>query len=206
MAQCHAPAFLSQFGLDEFALPTVVAVSPRKGVFTRFVGKFAADDIARFARLVMRGRGETQKLPSGQLVPPDATAAACAAVLADLRDDGSGGGGGGAGGGDGASNGGGDGDGDDDDDDESMADFVFHEAAAEREREAARVAAEKEAAAAAGATDAGRDPCDDDNLNEWGQKECRAKAARRRELEEEKKRLVRACGAVRVRCCAARVL
>lgn len=72
-------------------------------------------------------------------------------------------------------------------DDEALKEFL-REAAAEREAE------EAAAAAAAAELEANRDPCDDPNLNEWGQKECHAKAERQRQLEAEKQRLVRFVG------------
>ena len=158
-ASCH-PNFLAQFQVDEFALPTVVAVSPKKGAFTKFVGKFDATDIARFVRGVMRGRGNIQELPGGQLDSPDLGTEACAHVVADMVDDSDSG-----------------------EDDVDLEEFL-RETAAEQEAEDAA------AAATAAEAEANKDPCDDANLNEWGQKECRAKAARQRELDLEKQRLV----------------
>jgi hypothetical protein len=164
-AFCHLE-FVSQFGVDEFALPTLVAISPKKKAFARFIGKFDSKDIDRFARGVMAGRGNIQKLSQDELRPPDKTSEECQAHLQEImdvnRED------------DSSSN--------DDFKDDDIAEFL-REATAEREaEEAAAAAAEAEA-------EANRDPCDDPNLNEWGQKECRAKAARKRELEEEKQRL-----------------
>ena len=81
--------------------------------------------------------------------------------------------------------------------DEALQEFL-REAAAKREAE------EAAAAAAAAEREANRDPCDDPNLNEWGQKECHAKAERRRQLEAEKQRLVSvlaACCGQRFHCC-----
>ncbi len=150
------------------------------------MGRFDEHDITRFAKQVMAGRGDIRKLPSGSVEPPDASAAQCQAILADILDlddggDGSSGGGGGNRGG------GSDEDGADAGGDDDVAELL-REAAAERE------AAERAAAAEAAEKEKNRDECDDPNLNEWGQKECRTKLARQRELEEEKQRLVRPRG------------
>eukprot|EP00750_Incisomonas_marina_P012359 INCI16744.1.p1 GENE.INCI16744.1~~INCI16744.1.p1 ORF type:complete len:803 (-),score=194.69 INCI16744.1:207-2615(-) len=183
VGDCH-PKFMEQFGIDVFALPTVVAISPKKDAFTKFIGKFSSEDLGRFAKLVMRGRGDIQKLQAdGGLLPPDASASACASLLEEYFGD--------------------DTDNSDvdvegsDSTDEALQEFL-REAAAKREAE------EAAAAAAAAEREANRDPCDDPNLNEWGQKECHAKAERRRQLEAEKQRLVSvlaACCGQRFHCC-----